>query len=574
MRYVRSFIILFILLFFLTDIGSVYAVDSLFSVSGCDDITKPCQTTGDGVNTVIPLSQTVSKIAATAAQLIGDNLITKWAGQLKPLGSYLIGKQKLNDFATQVQTASDTDLNPAQLQAVEQHDETPKSFSMTSRECVYDPQTNKLIGNYISKNTVITDDIPWIRPSVEGSRRLSSFTTGYVQESQDYRLPNITIRQDAALPCESQLSGDEPKRQNSTAFQFDNTYAGPIGNVAAQIFYTITAAIIKPFTNSKGGTNAEASVTIPAKIVGTGQSPFAGHSAALSAGCAESSDLDAVSYATDEQKKKLCEAGGFVNSMYRPDAIDPTYTSNLNASDTKQKWNQTIIGETTTAPNNNAFAARIEAAGDYTNCTLMPADYQSTAVPGGECNNNWVGAAPGSTTAGGWNCKTDTGEQSVTGLHADGGQRYADTVWGFCASGTQNAWKLCKDDVIARAKKACVNPLFALAIWLHESGASNYICGQQLSGGKVQDFGINVSDIAENFSQQLDRFLQLPGGYAAKCPTKTLRDFVAMYWFGKGCYNTQSSGNKTKIDGYIGELQLIYSTIAPGVSLPTWPGGC
>jgi hypothetical protein len=280
--------------------------------------------------------------------------------------------------------------------------------------------------------------------------------------------------------------------------------------------------------------------------------------------------LNDVSYATNDQKQKLCAAGGFVNSMYRPDSIDPTYTSDLNANDPNQQWDQTITHTQPQADLSNAFAGRVEAAGDYMNCTLMPADYQSTAGMSDACNKNWVG----STSTGGWNCDTSVPEQSVPGLNSAAGQSYADRVWGACTSGTQNAWSLCKNDVIARAKKACIDPLFALAIWLHETGASNYLCGEQRNNGKkVQDFGININSIAENFSAQLDRFLLLPNSYAARCP-KTLQNFVSLFWFGNNCYNQESASNKLKIDGYIGELQGIYNTIAPGGSLPTWPGGC
>ncbi len=393
MRPVRGFIILFTIFLRLACALPIQAADSYFSIPDCtDDLTKPCLTTGDGVNTIVPLNPTEVRTAQTIDQLLGKNIVTNWLGKLKPLGSYLIGNEKLDTFANQVQTASDTDLNPASLQSIEQHDETPKPFSMTSRECVYDPETGELKGDFVSSTTMITDDVPWLRPAVEGSRRLSSFTTRYVQESQDYRLQNITIKQDAALPCGSNMSG-ETKTQNPSSYQFDNTYGSATGNSLAQVIFTITANMIKLFTHDDGTTTAEATITIPSNIVGTGQNPFAGHGAALLAGCATSSDLSAVTYATDEQKQKLCETGGFVNSMYRPEAIDATYKSDLNASDPTQQWEQTVTGGKPIAANSNAFAARIEAAGTYTNCTLMPADYQNTAVPDGECNTNWVKAA-------------------------------------------------------------------------------------------------------------------------------------------------------------------------------------
>jgi hypothetical protein len=406
MRYIRSFFILFILLFFLTGVGPIYAVDSLFSVSGCPaDPTQLCKTSGNGVNTIVPLNPPAVKTAQTIDQLLHMDFVTSWLGKLKPLKSYLIGNKKLDSFANQVQTASDNELNPADLQLIEQHDETTKSASMTSRECVYDPQSGELKGDFLSSTTMITDDQPWLRLGVEGSRRLSSFTTQYVQESQDYRLQNITIKQDAALHCGLKLNG-EVKLQDPRSYQFDNTYdeKGTGNTFIGNLLFPIIRSWITLVTNSQGSASAQAAITIPSNIVGTAQNPFAGHDSALSAGCATSSDLDAVAYANDAQKQKLCEAGGFVNSMYRPDAIDPTYKHDLNANDTTQQWDQTLIG-TTTAPNSNAFAARIEAAGDYTNCTLMPADYQSIAGMSDTCNKNWVSTASATTSGNGSVCE-------------------------------------------------------------------------------------------------------------------------------------------------------------------------
>ncbi len=569
MRNIRNFVIVFAIYFCLAGISHARAVDSLFTVRDCTDPTKPCATTGDGVNTVIPLQQEIADVANTIDALLNRSYTLNWLGILQPHNeTYYNGNPKLDSFANQIQSASDFELNPAQLQENEQHDESSKSASMTSRICVLDPKTGQY-RDAVSETTIVTADQPWLRAQGEGSRRLSSFTTGYVQESQDYTLPPITIKQDAALPCDSIPTG-ESKPLETKPSQFNNSYGSSASTAFAGLVYKFTAAMIKLLTGSGGTSSASGTLTATAQIVGTAQNPFAGHADALTAGCATSSDLASLSYASDEQKQKLCAAGGFVNSMYRQDEIDPTYKSALNANGDQQQWDQTITKTTIQASNANAFAARVEAAGDYTNCTLMPADYQTIAGMSDTCNKNWVG----STTTGGWNCDTSVSEQTVKGLNPDGGQSYADRVYGGCAAGTDNAWKMCKNDVIARAVKACVDPLFALAIWLHESGASNYTCGRQLTGRTIQDFGVNIQSIAGNFSEQLDRFLKLPASYAATCPGKTLRDFVAMYWIGNGCYNTLSSANKAKIDGYIQELQLIYSTMAPGVSLPTWPAGC
>jgi hypothetical protein len=585
MRYIRGFVIVFALLFSLAAALPVYAADSYFNVSGCsDDPTQLCTASGDGVNTNVPLTGFWYEAGASIAQLLGEKTM-KWAGKLWPKDHYLIGKEKLNIYGNQVQTSSDTDLNPAELQTREQHDQTPKPFSMTSRLCVYDPSDGTLIGEgIVSTTTVKSDEVQWIRPKVEGDRRLSSFTTRYVQESQDFRLQYIMIHQDAALPCDSKREGEE-KPQNDTAYRDDNTYGDSANPIL--IFIHVVESMIRTITHNDGSTSYESNVPVPAEIVGTGQNPFTGHDSALSAGCATSSDLSDVTYATSEQKQKLCESGGHTNSMYRPATISATYKSDLDADDPTQQWIQTVTGDEPIAPNSNAFAARVEAAGDYMNCTLMPADYQNTAVPDGSCNKNWVegaSSAPGSPAAGGWNCDASVPAQSVPGVNLSTAQSFVNRWFNTCPNATANAWQQCVNDVIARAKKACVDPLFTLAIWIHESGASNYQCSEAMhSGAKVQDFGININSIAENISEQLNRFVQLPSAYTGNCPDKTLQNFLARFSVGHYtpsghylCYNELSVAEKKVVDDYIGELQLIYSGIAPGVPLPTWPGisGC
>lgn len=69
----------------------------------------------------------------------------------------------------------------------------------------------------------------------------------------------------------------------------------------------------------------------------------------------------------------------------------------------------------------------------------------------------------------------------------------------------------CYNDVVYSALNynPPINPLFALTIWLNESGASNY-AGAAARGLRVQDFGINVLSQAqpEDFEAQLGAFLK------------------------------------------------------------------
>jgi len=134
-----------------------------------------------------------------------------------------------------------------------------------------------------------------------------------------------------------------------------------------------------------------------------------------------------------------------------------------------------------------------------------------------------------------------------------------------------------------------VSPVFSIAIWLHESGASNYagIC-QKLAGGntasewchQVQDFGFNNNDIATKYEpdgtiiadhliDQLNAFLNLPGAYIGKCGgpenfSCPMELFGAQYVYGE-CVATSSS------NGYIAGIKKIFGWIAGGEQFPCYP---
>jgi len=75
----------------------------------------------------------------------------------------------------------------------------------------------------------------------------------------------------------------------------------------------------------------------------------------------------------------------------------------------------------------------------------------------------------------------------------------------FWAGVECNLAEECYNYVVRESLSTGVNPAFSLAIWLRESGASNYCYAPG-----VQDFGINVAGLGENIVAQLDRFLKLP----------------------------------------------------------------
>lgn len=82
----------------------------------------------------------------------------------------------------------------------------------------------------------------------------------------------------------------------------------------------------------------------------------------------------------------------------------------------------------------------------------------------------------------------------------------------------------CYNDVVNRALCAGVNPVYALWVWIHESGASNY------SIDNVEDFGIHGQTSAppKDFNAQINYFLTLdPGAYCLGSPK-----IGSDYWLG------------------------------------------
>lgn len=310
---------------------------------------------------------------------------------------------------------------------------------------------------------------------------------------------------------------------------------------------------------------------------------------------------------TLDQKLKACATGGTVNSMYRLSGNTPAYDvkdPNPNAGNPDQAWqlsgfNTQSGSQTIKKDSSNAFDRGLENAKVYQDCTLAISGYTPPLYKNGECQTNWVGPGPSpdpnatpittpgvqitptpsppNTITGGWNCNTAVGAQFVPGLNIDAAKIYVDNWYKTsCSSNTQNAWTQCVNDVIARSLKACVDPLFTLAIWIHESTASNYVCGEQRTGGiKVEDFGIHSSAYPpENFSAQINEFLQLPSAYARICPS-TVNDFFSMFGESTGvpqCFNQRS--DQSVVTAYASYLQSIYSALGGGTMKYPIISGC
>ncbi len=144
------------------------------------------------------------------------------------------------------------------------------------------------------------------------------------------------------------------------------------------------------------------------------------------------------------------------------------------------------------------------------------------------------------------------------------------------------------DQVVNTALANGVDPIFTLAIWLHESGASNYsgICqafgNSNPSSGycqRIQDFGINRANIetvinvngnivTDHFNDQLAAFVQLPAFYLTTCNVNTVTCpmdlFGAMFRDG----NCQPSSGSSS---FMASVLEIYGWLAPGQKTPCYP---
>lgn len=135
--------------------------------------------------------------------------------------------------------------------------------------------------------------------------------------------------------------------------------------------------------------------------------------------------------------------------------------------------------------------------------------------------------------------------------------------WGY---GTAGAPRIdLYDTVVSKAKAAGVDPIFILALWIHESGASNYsaICSVQGHSNPnspfcqaVQDFGINDLSIEtkfdshgniieDHFMDQLNAVVNLPGYYYDLCNGKAeitcpIEYFFSMFRLGQCKSNAET----------------------------------
>lgn len=373
------------------------AIVDPFAVGKCKPGNDICHVPVDIVTSRIPLSKDDINTFGINPVGIVKTAVMNWAGVVHPDGNFHMSLDRLsNQYSQEVQQASDLDLNPAQLQFIETHDTTEKKFCVTARLCVSDPTTGKLAGDFLTDTEFCTaDDIPGLRERTEGNRRLASFTTGYVQPSQDYTLPNIKTKKLTALGCSAQASG-QTLDETALSYQDANIF-GKDQPVITRIIYTIEANMVHEISKIVQGvleTFFQSKFDVPARYVASAMNPWAGHNVALAGGIPDDSNLNPVAYADTNQKAALEKAGGWVNSMYRADA----YAANYNAPQrdgkfTGQAYVLTMGQEHATADKYTYEEALDLAAMDFQACTLISANDQASSVPQAGCDRNWYGAS-------------------------------------------------------------------------------------------------------------------------------------------------------------------------------------
>jgi hypothetical protein len=147
------------------------------------------------------------------------------------------------------------------------------------------------------------------------------------------------------------------------------------------------------------------------------------------------------------------------------------------------------------------------------------------------------------------------------------------------------------NQVITDSYNAGVNPIFTLAIWLHETAASDYQCICEDLGGldptslychSAQDFGYNLSQYettyhlsgntvvvdTDHFSEQLVGFLSLPKWYLTRCPIDNFNcaweSYGAQYLAGN-CFATSDSNR------YIAAIREIYGWLTSSYEWSCYP---
>jgi len=246
-------------------------------------------------------------------------------------------------------------------------------------------------------------------------------------------------------------------------------------------------------------------------------------------------------------------------------------TTGLQASKTR------ILGKT--LGTNRTPITRFENRAHITTCELrnkwlIPDELQDKNL---DCENleqslyNRDETLPPPIDTDGINCDQSVPEQNISGFDKTKAQHYADIWFGSNCQG-KNYFAECNNDVIKRSIDTEIDPVFAIIIWLHESAASNYICSAQtmhVPEDLIEDFGIHTAGNKRDFSDQLNRFVNLPGYYQNACSSDNLDNFVSMFWYGS-CYSGLSTSEKNSVNEYVNYIKTTYKEFT-GKDAPNWP---
>jgi len=196
--------------------------------------------------------------------------------------------------------------------------------------------------------------------------------------------------------------------------------------------------------------------------------------------------------------------------------------------------------------------------------SLVPPPPQGT---GGTC---WPKG--GEEESGKINCRQEPDVPKVSAKMSK--DDYADLASRWVDNQGKSHAKECYYDAVNRSLCAGIDPNYTLAIWLHESGASNYDLPTRPD---IEDFGIHGSQSVptENFDLQIKYFLTLDMG--PHCPDLPYWLSVSTNFLTGGC-DPDLQNDIYPITGrmYYGELQATYNLLT-GSSLPATihvpPGG-
>ena len=161
------------------------------------------------------------------------------------------------------------------------------------------------------------------------------------------------------------------------------------------------------------------------------------------------------------------------------------------------------------------------------------------------------------------NCNQNISPQKINGITKT---EFAQLATRWVAGRGKHYAIECFDDVVYRSKMAGVDPAFTLAVWLNESGASNYTQDMD-SYGYIEDWGIHGREDVptHNFSAQINHFLKR--GHSNVCPGLTRWEAWGNIYRWGTCNTNNPAARQEGID-YYKKIESLYRWITNGKRLP------